>query len=119
MNVSLYQAAAALTANSRWQELIAENLASSSVPGFKKQEIAIAAVKAGLVPPGSIDSLKAPQFFTIPKATTATSFRQGELKFTGDKSDVAIEGKGFFEVRLPNGSIAYTRDGELSVNAQG
>ena len=33
MNVSLYQAAAALNANSRWQEMISENLASSSVPG--------------------------------------------------------------------------------------
>jgi flagellar basal body rod protein FlgG len=98
--------------------MIAQNLASSSVPGFKKQDIAIAAVKAGLVPSGSIDS-KSPQFFALPKATAATSFRQGELKFTGDKSDVAIEGKGFFEVRLPSGSIAYTRDGEFQVNSQG
>ena len=46
MNVSLFQAAAAMNANSRWQEVIAENLASSSVPGFKKQELSLAAVQA-------------------------------------------------------------------------
>src|SRR5207245_1130113 len=39
VNVSLYQAAAAMNANARWQEAISENLASSSIPGFKKQNL--------------------------------------------------------------------------------
>ena len=47
MNVSLYQAAAALDANSDWQDVMAENLASSSVPGFRKQAMVTEAV-AGL-----------------------------------------------------------------------
>ena len=47
MNVSLYQAASALQAMDRWQETIAENLASASVPGFKKQEVSFEAVQAG------------------------------------------------------------------------
>src|SRR5271166_542660 len=62
MNVSMYQAAAALNANSRWQEVIAENLASSSIPGFRKQEISQAAVQAGLMPAGSLSNSKSPQY---------------------------------------------------------
>ena len=50
MNVSLYQAASALNAMDRWQETIAENLASSPVSGFKKQDFSFAAVQAGLRP---------------------------------------------------------------------
>jgi flagellar basal-body rod protein FlgF len=119
MNVSLYQAAAALNANSRWQEVIAENLASSSIPGFRKQEISQAAVQAGLMPAGSLNSPKSAHFFSIPKATTSTSFATGDMQNTGDNNNVAIEGKGFFQVRLPNGNIASTRDGEFQMNAKG
>ncbi len=119
MNVSLYQAAAALNANSRWQEVISSNLASSSVPGFKKQELSLAAVRAGLMPVSSLNSSNLPQFFTVPKATSTTSFAAGEMRPTGNKSDVAIEGKGFFSVKLPNGSTVFTRDGEFQTNSKG
>ena len=116
MNVSLYQAAAALNANSRWQEVIAENLASSSVPGYRMQDLTVEATQAGLMPAGGAGSS---QTFTMPKAVTMTNFQPGSLKFTGGNKDVAIEGKGFFEVQLPNGSSAFTRDGEFSTNSQG
>jgi flagellar basal-body rod protein FlgF len=119
MNVSLYQAAAALNANSRWQEVISGNLASSSVPGFKKQELSMAAVRAGLMPSSGLNPANLPQFFTVPKATSSTSFASGELRPTGNKNDVAIEGKGFFSVQLPNGPKVLTRDGEFQVSAKG
>jgi flagellar basal-body rod protein FlgF len=119
MNVSMYQAAAALNVNARWQDVISENLASSSIPGFKKRELSIAAVKAGLMPAGSAGAAHAPKTFTIPQASTTINFRPGDIQFTGNKNDVAIEGKGFFEVQLPNGELANTRDGEFQVNAQG
>ncbi len=67
MNVSLFQAASALDANSRWQEVIADNLASSSVPGFKQQQLSLAAVQAGLMP--ALGERNLPQFFSVPKAT--------------------------------------------------
>ena len=119
MNVSLYQAAAAMNANSRWQEVISENLASSSVPGFRKQQLSLAAVQAGLMPSDAGSSSKSPQFFSIPKATTSTSFQPGDMQYTGDNHNVAIEGKGFFQVQLPNNSIASTRDGEFQVSSRG
>lgn len=114
MNVSLSQAAAALDANSRWQEIISDNLAASSLPGFRKQQLTMAAVQAGLMPSGGI-----PQSFLIPKASSTTSFMPGEMKATGVSTDVAIEGRAFFGVQMPNGTTGYTRDGEFQVNSQG
>jgi flagellar basal body rod protein FlgG len=119
MNVSLYQAAAALNANSQWQDVISSNLASSSIPGFKKQELSLAAVKAGLMPSSGLNSSNLPQSFMVPKAAMSTSFLAGEMQPTGNKNDVAIEGKGFFSVELPNGSTVFTRDGQFQVNAKG
>jgi flagellar basal-body rod protein FlgF len=116
MNVSLYQAAAALNANSRWQDVISENLASSSVPGFRKQELSLAATKAGLMPAASSASS---QYFSMPQVSTSTNFQTGEMRYTGDKTDLAIEGKGFFQVKMPNGKTAYTRDGEFQITSQG
>jgi len=51
MNVSLYQATAALNVGARWQDVIARNLAGSSIPGARKQEISFSAIPAGK-PPG-------------------------------------------------------------------
>lgn len=118
MNVSLSQAAAAMNTNSRWQDVIAQNLASSSIPGFKKSELSIAAVQAGLMPSNGLNSSGSAQFFSTPQSTVTTNFRNGEMRFTGNKTDLAIEGEGFFAVRLPDGSTAHTRDGEFQMNAQ-
>src|SRR5947208_5193434 len=115
MNVSLFQAAAALKANSQWQEVIAENLSASSIPGFKKKELFTDAIAAGgPAVPGSAASS-----FVMPHTGVTTNFQPGQLKFTGAKTDCAIEGPGFFEVQLPNATRGYTRDGEFQINAQG
>src|SRR5690606_40827807 len=41
------------------------------------------------------------------------------LNNTGNSLDIAIQGKGFLEVELPDGTLAYTRDGSLQVNQDG
>jgi flagellar basal-body rod protein FlgF len=116
VNVSLYQAAAAMSANARWQEVISENLASASIPGFKKQDMSFDAVQSGImsqaVPDGRVQ-------FSMPRASTSTNFSQGSLRETGVNTDVAIDGKGFFEVQMPSGASAYTRDGEFHINSSG
>lgn len=118
MNVSLYQAAAALNANSQWQDVISDNLASGSVPGFRKKALSVEAIQAGLIPGGGLDPSGA-QHFSIPKATVATSFKPGEMDYTGDDKNVGIEGNGFFQVQLANGAVAVTRDGEFQVDTKG
>src|SRR6185437_4247352 len=116
MNVSLYQAAAAMNANARRQELISENLADSSVPGARKQDVSFAAIEAGL-PSGQLGPNA--DRFVMPTARGAINFTQGEINPTSVNTDFAIDGPGFFQVKLPNGSAAYTRDGEFQLNAQG
>jgi flagellar basal body rod protein FlgG len=116
MNVSLYQAAAAMNAQARWQEMITQNLAADSVPGFRKQDISFSAVQAGV----DATALSTPGAqYMVPSATTATNFEEGEIRATGNSMDFAIEGPGFFEVQLSNGSRGYSRDGEFHINAQG
>lgn len=119
MNISLYHAASALNATDRWQELIAENLASSSIPGFKKQELSFGAVAGGSLGPTDPARMDMPQSFSLPQASPVTSFSAGQMRFTAAATDVAIEGEGFFEVQLPNGSTAFTRDGEFHISPQG
>ena len=115
MDVSLYSAAAAMNATERWQDLVADNLSSASIPGARMHEISFSAVQAGLAPAaaGSIAN------FVMPLAGSTINFSQGELKATGGNLDVALEGPGFLTVTLPDGSKGYTRDGEFRLNAQG
>jgi len=112
MDVSLYQSAAAMNATERWQDMIAENLTSASVPGMRKQDITFSDVEA------SQAAGAGGAYCVIPTATTSLNFQPGELHPAGPM-DFAIEGKGFFTVQLPNGQHGYTRDGEFHLNATG
>jgi len=116
MNVSLYQAAAALNATSRWQDVVADNLASSSVPGFRKQSLSTAAVETGLL---SVDSSGRPQYFSVPQTSLSVSFKSGQMDYTGNDKNAAIDGEGFFQVQLADGTPAVSRDGEFQVNSTG
>jgi flagellar basal body rod protein FlgG len=116
MDVSLYSAAAAMNATERWQDLMADNLASASVPGSRQKEISFSAVQAGLA---SAANSSAAGRYVIPFAGAVTNFKQGELQTTGNKLDMALEGSGFFTVQMPDGSKGYTRDGEFSLNSHG
>jgi len=116
MNVSLYPAAAAMNANSRWQEVIAENLAGSSVPGARKKDISFSAVAAGMAQ-GVARQTGAS--YVMPTSTASINFQQGSMRPTGLPTDMGIEGPGFFEVQLPNGTHGFTRNGELQLSAQG
>ncbi len=108
MNVGLYHAAAALNANSQWQDIISQNLASSSIPGYKRQDVAfsMAAPVAGEPPP-------------MQTVKPSTSFAPGPIRPTNGNADFAIEGDGFFEVELPGGKTGYTRDGEFRLDTSG
>ncbi len=116
MDVSLYQAAAAMNATAQWQEMVAENLTAAPISGGRKREISFADVQAGADPSVS-DSSQAGYF--IPTARVATDFQQGELHASSNPMDFALEGPGFFTIQLPNGQKAYTRGGEFVLNSKG
>lgn len=119
MNVSLYQAASALEANLMRQQTISENLAASSVPGFKRRDMSFNAVSAGMFP-GALDEANKTQLqYLMPSYHQSTNFSQGTLMPTGSNTDVAIDGPGFFAVQGANGQTMYTRDGSFRTNSEG
>ena len=105
-----------MNANAQWQEAISENLAAASIPGFKKQDLSFEAVQAGMMSSANPDPRVQ---FAMPRFSASTNFTPGALRPTGVSTDVAIEGKGFFSVQMPDGGTGYTRDGEFHVNASG
>ena len=105
-----------MNAQARWQEAISDNLAAATIPGYKKQDVSFEAVQAGVMSQGT-PNLQTQ--FLLPRYAGTTNFSQGELRQTGVSTDVAIDGRGFFEVQMPSGATAYTRDGEFHINASG
>ncbi len=103
--LTLFSAAAsALIAQQTSLDLVANNLANAATSGFKT-------VRADLVDVRSSSSDEMPVGGGVWVAGTARNFRQGTLIWTGNPLDLAIDGPGFFRVRLPDGRWAYTRDG--------
>ena len=116
MDVSLYQAAAAMNATARWQDLIAENLSAASVPGARKQEMSFSDIQAGVA---SNTAGPDQSNYYIPSANAVTNTQAGELRSTGNPLDFALEGPGFFAVQMSPDQNAYTRDGEFKMNSTG
>jgi flagellar basal-body rod protein FlgG len=119
MDISVYQAAAGMNASSKWQDTIADNLAASQIPGFKKQDLSFSAVQSGYAMRSQNAQAVQAKRFQMPLAGASTNFEQGELRATQVKTDFAIQGSGFFQVQLANGSTAYTRDGEFHIDTKG
>lgn len=119
MNVSVYQAASSMSALTRRQEAIAENLAASKVPGFKATEVHFKGKTGGQLPIGDLSSPESNSHYILPSAAAAIRFTEGPLEQTEVATHLAIIGDAFFEVELDNGETAYTRDGEFSLDQEG
>ena len=118
MERGLSIAASGMVAEQVRQDLIANDLANASTPGYKADRVALRSFGGLLVanaadnrPVGSLDS-------ETRVAVTRPDLEQGPLKETDEPLDVAIEGDGFLSVQTPQG-IRYTRNGQLQVDGQG
>lgn len=116
MNIGVYKGAASLAAYEKWQEMISQNIAASSVPGFKMNEVSFSSVNSDKTRLNPGATFAHDMLGVMPKATAKTSFSQGELRHTGSELDFAIQGPGFFQVQQQNGNLAYTRNGEFRLN---
>jgi len=106
-------------------EIIANNLANVSTVGFKKsrgefEDLMYQTLKSSGATTGTGTLPVGIQIGSgvIPVSIHRT-FAQGEFQQTQNPLDLAIEGEGFFQVSLPDGSTAYSRAGSFSVNSQG
>jgi flagellar basal-body rod protein FlgG len=126
MNQSLWIAKTGLDAQQTKMSVISNNLANASTTGYKRSR----AVFEDLLyqnqrQPGaqsSQDSLYPTGMMIgtgVRTVATEKLFTQGSMTQTDNPLDVGIDGKGFLQVLMPDGSLAYTRDGELQVDNQG
>ena len=106
--------------------VVANNIANAETPGFKRSQAIVEDLgyrQEGM--PGVQDPAGAMSSngFSIGSGSqiggTEIDFRQGKLKHTGRELDVAIEGRGFFQVKDPSGTVIYCRAGHFSLNASG
>ncbi len=118
MNIGIYKSASAMVALDRWQEAISQNIASAQVPGFRRSEQAFTSKAADMERYGGDARSGKEMQGVMPTATSQISFQPGEIRSTGNDTDFAIQGRGFFKIEAEKGQAGYTRDGEFHVNAE-
>lgn len=107
-------------------DVISHNLANVSTNGFKRSRPVFEdLIYQTIRQPGA----QASQQSQVPSGlqlgtgarpvATERIFLQGNLQQTGNGLDLAIQGNGFFQIQLADGSLAYTRDGAFQVNSEG
>ncbi len=123
---SLWIAKTGLDAQQTQMDIIANNLANVSTTGFKRaRPVFEDLLYQTLRQPGAQTSQQTQlpsglQIGTgVRPVATERIHTQGNLSQTGNSKDVAIQGAGFFQVLLPDGTTAYTRDGSFQMDSQG
>jgi flagellar basal-body rod protein FlgG len=124
---SLWTSATGMIAQQQNLDVVANNLANVSTPGFKKSRAEFEdLVYQDLLLPGAETSLQAtnhPTGAQIGAGTRLSGITKimspGELLETNREFDLAIDSEGFFQVLLPDGQIAYTRAGNFQKSAEG
>jgi flagellar basal-body rod protein FlgG len=127
MDLALAIARSGLEAHHKSIEVISNNLANASTTAFKKNraEFVDLPYQVEQLPGASTsqdtNSVSGLMVGTGVKLTNNKKvFTEGSFSQTGQPLDMAIHGRGFFQVQLPNGSdFAYTRAGNFQMNAQG
>ena len=123
---SLWISKTGMQAQQTQLDVISNNMANVSTNGFKRasavfedlmyqnlRQVGAADTEQNNLPTGLQIGLG------VRTVATSRSFTQGSLQQSGNQLDLAINGSGFIQVALPDGTTGYTRDGSLQVDAQG
>ncbi|MFO7541410.1 MAG: flagellar basal-body rod protein FlgG [Thiobacillus sp.] len=123
---SLWIAKTGLDAQQTQMDVISNNLANVSTSGFKRSRAVFEDLLYQTIrQPGaqSSEQTQVPSGLQIgtgvKPVATERIFTQGNLQQTSNAKDVAIQGNGFFQVLMPDGTTAYTRDGSFQSDANG
>ena len=126
MNQALWVAKTGLDAQQTRMSVVSNNLANTNTTGFKRDRANFEDLLYQQVrQPGGASSAQTQlpsglQLGTgVRVVSTSKDFSQGNPQQTGRALDVMVNGRGFFEVMLPDGTPAYTRDGSFQISAQG
>jgi flagellar basal-body rod protein FlgG len=123
---SLHISKTGMQAQQTQLDVISNNLANTSTNGFKRakavfedlmyqnlRQVGANAAEQSELPTGLQLGLG------VRTVATSRSFEQGSLQQSGNNLDLAINGSGFLQVTMPDGTTGYTRDGSLQLDAQG
>lgn len=123
---SLWIAKTGMEAQQTQLDVISHNLANTSTTGYKRasavfqdliyqnlRQVGSQTTEQNQLPTGLQLGLG------VRTVATSRNFMQGGLQQSNSNLDVAIKGNGFFQVTMPDGTAAYTRDGSFQVDAQG
>jgi len=123
---SLWIAKTGMEAQQTKLDSISNNLANTSTNGYKKGTVVFEDLmyqnlrQAGA---STSDQSTMPTGLQVglgvQPVATSRNFTQGSLQQTGGSFDVAINGNGFFQIQMPDGTTGYSRDGAFQVDAQG
>jgi flagellar basal-body rod protein FlgG len=123
---ALYTAASGMVAQQLNLDNIANNLANASTAGFYGRRLQFSdLVYQNVIMPGAAATQQTTLsaglqvgLGTMPRASEVLQ-TQGNFSSTGNPLDLAIQGLGFFQVTMPDGTISYTRAGSFHLDAQG
>lgn len=126
MSSALWVAKTGLDAQATRLSVVSNNLANVNTTGFKKGRAAFEDLLYQTIrQPGgqTTQQTQSPTGLTLGTGVrivaTDKQFSQGNIQQTNNALDVAINGRGFFQVLQPDGTTAYSRDGSFQINNQG
>jgi len=112
MDRLIYTAMTGAKATMEQEAAVAHNLANATTTGFRTEIHRLRAV-----PVQSATALPSKAF--VVDASVGSDYTPGPVSQTGNPLDVAISGKGWFAVQMPDGSEAYTRAGSFQIDENG
>jgi flagellar basal-body rod protein FlgG len=115
MNRALNIAATGMDAQQTKLDVTANNIANVSTPGFKKSRVEF----EDLMYQMNRDTMQTQVGAGVRTAGSERLHSQGSISQTGKPLDIAVEGDGFFQLTLPSGETAYTRNGEFTQDNNG
>jgi flagellar basal-body rod protein FlgG len=123
---SLWIARTGLEAQQMRMNVVAQNLSNVNTTGYKRQRAMFEDLMyQNVVQAGGLTSQQtsAPTGLNLGTGVrvvaTDRQFAQGNMITTNNPFDIAVQGRGFFEIALPDGSQAFTRDGTFQLNSDG
>ncbi|GAB3375219.1 flagellar basal-body rod protein FlgG [Spongiibacter taiwanensis] len=126
MNSSLWVAKTGLDAQQTRMQVTSNNLANANTTGFKRDRASFEDLlyqNQRQVGGQTSQQTRSPSGLAVGTGVRVVStekiHQQGSMNQTGNSLDLAIQGRGFFQIRMPDGSMAYTRDGAFQLDDQG
>lgn len=123
---ALTTAATGMLAQQMNVDIISNNIANANTSGYKKtraefQDLLSQTIRSpgAMISQGTNQPVGVEVGLGVKTSATQRIFSEGVINNTGNKLDIAIEGDGFLQVQMDDGSIAYTRDGSLKRDANG